>query len=126
MTLSTKARLRRWDPAFLNGRAGNINRATRLFIMRAYRAGLRVTSTTGGKHAPGSYHYTGQAADVAGPLDAMVRFQRREHTRRGRRYRELFGPSNGANRVHGRAVRLPEGSGLEVLHRTHVHGSARW
>jgi hypothetical protein len=28
---------------------------------------LSITSTTGGAHAPGSYHYLGEAADIAGP-----------------------------------------------------------
>ena len=126
MSLAVKARLRLWDPRFLNGRAGNVNRATRLFIMRAYRAGLRVTSTTGGRHAVTSFHYSGRAADVAGPPAAMVRFQRREHSRRGRRYLELFGPDNRACRKNGRPVRLAEGAPLEKLHDTHVHGACSW
>lgn len=125
MTLLTKARLRIWDPRFLNGR-GDVDRATRLFIMRAYRAGLRVTSTTGGRHAPGSYHYRRAAADVVGSQWAMVRFQRREHRYHGRRYNELFGPVNAACRVNGRPYRLAEGSSLERSHDTHVHGAPRW
>ena len=32
----------------------------------AREMGLRITSTTGGKHTPGSYHYRGRAIDVAG------------------------------------------------------------
>ena len=123
MSLNVKARLRLWDRAFLNGRAGNVNRATRLFIMRAYRAGLRVTSTTGGKHAATSYHYSGRAADVAGRHVDMVAFQRAEHTRRGRRYLELFGPDNDSCRKNGRPITLGEGSFLENLHDSHVHGA---
>lgn len=34
-------------------------------------SGLRVTSTTSGGHAPGSYHYKGMAVDVAGSIGAM-------------------------------------------------------
>jgi hypothetical protein len=43
---------------------------------RARELGLRVTSTTGGKHAPNSYHYKGRAVDVAGPPRAMAQFYR--------------------------------------------------
>lgn len=35
--------------------------------------GLSVTSTTGGTHAPGSYHYRGLAADLGGNPDLMNR-----------------------------------------------------
>lgn len=38
--------------------------------------GLTVTSTTGGVHAPGSYHYQGRAVDVAGPASVMARYYR--------------------------------------------------
>ena len=41
---------------------------------RAQELGLRVTSTTHGKHAPHSYHYLGRAADVAGKPAAMREF----------------------------------------------------
>jgi hypothetical protein len=36
--------------------------------------GLTITSTTGGTHAPGSYHYKGRAIDVAGPASTMAKF----------------------------------------------------
>lgn len=39
--------------------------------------GLRITSTTGGKHAPGSYHYQGRAIDVAGSPAQMAAYYRR-------------------------------------------------
>lgn len=35
------------------------------------RYSLTITSTTGGKHAPGSYHYRGMAVDIAGGYGAM-------------------------------------------------------
>jgi hypothetical protein len=35
--------------------------------------GLVITSTTGGQHAPGSYHYQGLAADLGGSSSAMTR-----------------------------------------------------
>ncbi len=42
----------------------------------ARKMGLTITSTTGGTHAPGSYHYSGRAIDVAGSPSAMARFYR--------------------------------------------------
>lgn len=33
--------------------------------------GLSITSTTGGKHAAGSYHYKGEAVDIGGPAALM-------------------------------------------------------
>jgi hypothetical protein len=41
---------------------------------RAQELGLRITSTTGGRHAPRSYHYQGRAIDVAGSPSAMRQF----------------------------------------------------
>ena len=43
---------------------------------RAKELGLRITSTTGGKHAPHSYHYAGRAFDAAGSKAAMTQFYR--------------------------------------------------
>lgn len=40
----------------------------------ARKLGLTITSTTGGTHAPGSYHYSGRAIDVAGSPAAMAKF----------------------------------------------------
>jgi hypothetical protein len=45
------------------------NRLDRMF-------GLTTTSTTGGGHARGSYHYRGLAADISGPAPAMERASR--------------------------------------------------
>jgi hypothetical protein len=42
----------------------------------ARKMGLTITSTTGGTHAPGSYHYQARAIDVAGSPSAMARFYR--------------------------------------------------
>ncbi|PKN56312.1 MAG: hypothetical protein CVU56_16845 [Deltaproteobacteria bacterium HGW-Deltaproteobacteria-14] len=41
--------------------------------------GLRITSTTGGKHAPNSYHYQGRAIDVAGSASKMRQFYHDMH-----------------------------------------------
>ncbi|HUS32054.1 MAG TPA: hypothetical protein VMZ53_26320 [Kofleriaceae bacterium] len=78
---------------------------------RARELGLRITSTTGGRHAPHSYHYSGRAADVAGPASAMRQFYRemsRTHPT------ELFYDPMGGIK-HGRQIG-PIGG-----HRTHVH-----
>ncbi len=45
-------------------------------MRRARELGLTITSTTGGQHVAGSYHYRGRAADVAGPPSAMRQFYR--------------------------------------------------
>ncbi len=50
--------------------SGNIVDAIQL----AQRMGLVVTSTTGGRHTPTSWHYKGKAADVAGPPQLMAAF----------------------------------------------------
>lgn len=41
---------------------------------RARAMGLTITSTTGGKHTPGSFHYQGRAFDAAGAAKTMVAF----------------------------------------------------
>ncbi len=41
---------------------------------RARELGLTITSTTGGRHTPGSYHYRGRAIDVSGSRSAMSQF----------------------------------------------------
>lgn len=115
---------RRW---MLRGRPGNVNRRIKRTIRRATNAGLTVTSTTGGRHAPTSYHYSGQAVDVSGSVARMVAFQRAEY-RRGlgnTGYLELFGPDNTACLKNGRQIALGEGTLLEQLHDNHVHLARR-
>lgn len=131
----TRVKYRRFRPWMLNGRPGNISRACKRFIVRATNAGLVVTSTTGGQHAPGSYHKPrrigawigkGRAVDVAGAPERMRAFQRREYMQRRRRYRELIGPINHANVKNMAPWDLAEGTALEQQHDNHVHGSPRW
>lgn len=43
---------------------------------RAKELGLTITSTTGGTHTPGSYHYKGRAVDVAGSPAVMKQYYR--------------------------------------------------
>ena len=118
-----------FHPAMLSGRPSNISRGAKEFVARAHRAGLLVSSTTSGGHAPSSYHYArnnsdglGHAVDVYGPWDKMVRFQKAE-ARYPARFKELFGPDNNYNLKNGVRMSLPEGSALENLHDTHVHGA---
>jgi peptidoglycan hydrolase-like protein with peptidoglycan-binding domain len=65
----------------------------------ARQMGLTITSTTGGTHTPGSYHYKGRAIDVAGSPSQMAAYYRRLA---GSRPTELFydpvgGIKNGNN-----------------------------
>jgi hypothetical protein len=78
---------------------------------RAQELGLRITSTTGGRHAPGSYHYQGRAFDAAGSASQMSRFYR-EMSRTSPT--ELFYDPQGGMK-HGRNIG-PIGG-----HRDHVH-----
>jgi hypothetical protein len=84
----------------------------------AKRHGLAITSTTGGRHVPGSYHYQGRAFDAAGPPSAMARFARTVARRYGPHLAELFyqGPG-GVNIDNGR--RRPRG--FVSGHTDHVH-----
>ena len=56
----------------------------------AQSMGLVITSTTGGKHAPGSYHYAGRAIDVAGSPGAMLAYAQRLASTSGGRMAELY------------------------------------
>jgi len=76
----------------------------------AVAIGLRITSTTGGKHAPGSYHYAGRAIDVAGSASKMTRFYWDMHKMRPT---ELFyDPCGGVK--HGRDIGPIGGHGDHV------------
>ncbi|MCP3137959.1 peptidoglycan-binding domain-containing protein [Pyxidicoccus xibeiensis] len=77
----------------------------------ARQMGLRITSTTGGKHAPGSYHYKGRAIDVAGSPSKMAEYYRRLA---GTRPTELFYDPQGGIK-NGRPIGAIGG------HRDHVH-----
>lgn len=48
--------------------------AIKLGMKGAKKFGLTVTSTTGGTHVPGSYHYSGRAVDIAGSSKQMMKF----------------------------------------------------
>lgn len=77
---------------------------------RAREMGLRITSTSGGRHAPGSYHYRGRAFDAAGSHSQMSRFYREMA---GTNPTELFyDPSGGIK--HGRNIGAIGGHGNHV------------
>lgn len=77
---------------------------------RARDLGLRITSTTGGRHAPNSYHYRGRAADVAGAPSAMRQF----YTEMARTNpTELFYDPMGGIK-HGRSIGAIGGHGDHV------------
>jgi hypothetical protein len=76
-------------------------------IKLAEGMGLTVTSTTGGQHAPGSFHYSGKAVDVAGPPDKMRRYFLAAEERYGSNILEMFYDGNpyyvdSGKRVQGR------------------------
>ena len=95
-------------------------------IAEAHRHGLVVTSTTGGVHAPGSYHYQGRAVDLGvhgSPHTAeaqrrFVSFQRRL-ARHPERLVELIGPDAGACVKNGRFQRYDPKT--QAAHWNHLH-----
>jgi hypothetical protein len=117
--------------ANFNGKPKNVTWQIRRVISRGNRAGLVVTSTTGGTHATYSYHRPvfgprrnrGRAVDMAGSRAAMVRFQKSElaRFRRFRRHKEIIGPDNAAIVLRKQESDLPEGTALEQAHDNHVH-----
>lgn len=56
----------------------------------AQSLGLTITSTTGGTHTSGSYHYLGRAFDTAGPASAMAAYYQAAKARWGRSLTEHF------------------------------------
>lgn len=70
------------DRDFVTGHEDHVHVAsgpkqTKRLMRLAKDMGLTVTSTTGGKHEPTSYHYAGKAIDVAGDPEKMAAFARR-------------------------------------------------
>lgn len=77
---------------------------------RAEELGLRITSTTGGRHAPHSYHYLGRAFDAAGSAAQMSQFYREMA---GTNPTELFYDPMGGIK-HGRSIGAIGGHGDHV------------
>jgi hypothetical protein len=79
-------------------------------MARAREMGLRITSTTGGKHAPNSYHYQGRAFDAAGsPAQMRAFYSEMSHTNPT----ELFYDPMGGIK-HGRNIGAIGGHGNHV------------
>jgi peptidoglycan hydrolase-like protein with peptidoglycan-binding domain len=76
----------------------------------ARQMGLTITSTTGGRHTPGSYHYQGRAIDVAGSPAVMREYYRRLA---GTNPTELFHDPMGGIK-HGREIGAIGGHGRHV------------
>ena len=131
--LMLKGRLGRWDRRMhlYYGVATDVTHDVKRCIARAYGRGLVPTSTTGGKHAPGSFHFQHRAADLglrkeeigtAKGMRRMVRFQTAEFRRFQRRgIVELIGPDETITVLRGSSTRLADGSALETAHDNHVH-----
>lgn len=64
-----------FEPGGVQGPSGGSNSARLSWAMdTARKMGLTITSTTGGTHAPGSYHYQSRAIDVAGSPSQMAAY----------------------------------------------------
>ena len=74
-----------------NGHPSNVTAQVREAALLANQHGLYVTSTTDLKHASGSWHYAGRAADFGGTYSNMVAFQREAAKKWGGAL-EIFGP----------------------------------
>jgi hypothetical protein len=137
--LISKARLGIWDRRYCSyfGVDPDVTKPVRKFITRGFAAGLVATSTTGGTHATGSYHFQeidgqGRAADMGHRSDISAAegqrrkeaFQRDEFGRRHKtRPAELIGPINNRCVLRGVDASLGEGTDLEQAHDNHVHGA---
>lgn len=136
-----------WDPRMCKyyGVDSNVTSGCKSDIVRAYAQGLVPFSTTGGSHAPGSFHKArdskgrGMAVDnalveaevgTAKGRRRMVRHQADIHRRHragtlGHDLAELIGPDNKLIVLRDRETDLVEGTPLETMHDTHVHSAYR-
>lgn len=139
--LTAKARLGLFDKRMCAyyGVNPRVNKPCKKAICRAYVVGLVPTATTGGEHAPGSWHYRknsmgegcavdfGNRKSLVGTskgFNRLVTFQRKEFWRRRKnkiRPVELIGPINHLVVLKGSQTTLAEGSALETQHDNHVH-----
>jgi hypothetical protein len=78
--------------------------------------GLTVTSTTGGKHVSGSWHYKGRAIDVAGSPGQMMQFFTAAAGKWGKNILELFYDPAGWYIKNGQRI-----GGAIGGHSDHVH-----
>ena len=97
---------------FMGGARGSVRAGMAL----ARALGLTITSTTGGKHAAGSWHYKGRAIDVAGSAEQMMHFFRAAAAKYGKNILELFYDPAGWYIKNGHKV-----GGAIGGHSDHVH-----
>lgn len=118
----------KYESWMANGHPDNVSQGVKDFIARGVvNYGLTCTSLYRNYVPPGgsttSYHLSGHAGDIAGAR--MTEFQLDEYKRNlgNSGCWELFGPDNSHNLKYGGSLYLPEGSPLENLHDSHVHGA---
>ena len=121
-----------FKPFMLGGLPGNITNACKRLIGHAYDDfDLRVSATTNGGHAPGSWHYPdspqndgehGAAVDLYGLLSNMERFQRHQAAR-PELFNELFGPIDSACVKDGAVITIAGSSATS--HDNHDHAAPR-
>jgi hypothetical protein len=87
--------------------------------------GLSVTSTTGGGHAPGSYHYQGLAEDLGGPASAMSKAS--QYLMSSGIYRSLLEGIHkpGLSVKNGQVVPSSLWGGVWDQHANHIHIALR-
>ncbi len=104
--------------------AGGLVKNLQQAMAIAVRAGLTITSTTGGKHETGSYHYQGRAFDASngfGPTPEMMRYAKFMSVAARRSLAELFYTPLGYSIKHGAIVPPIAKAG----HMNHVHVAMR-
>lgn len=120
----------KYESWMANGYNDYVTQGVKDFIARGVvNYGLVCTSLRRTYVPPGgsttSYHLQspGRAGDIAG--SRMIEFQISEYGRNlgNSGCLELFGPDNTRNLKYGNQLTLGEGTGLENLHDTHVHGA---
>ena len=113
---TASARERRPRTPSGGGTRGSLQAAMRL----SRSSGLTITSTTGGRHAPNSWHYKGRAFDAAGTPAQMRAYAIATAKRWSRSILELFHDPLGWYVKNGRRV-----SGSIGGHGRHVHTAMR-
>jgi hypothetical protein len=119
-----------FKPFMLDGLPGNVTNAVKRVIGHAYdNFNLRVSATTNGTHATGSWHYPdspqndgehGDAVDLYGLEADMDRFQKHQ-AKRPSYFHELFGPIDSACVKEGAVITIT--GELAIQHDNHVHAA---
>lgn len=99
---------------------GGLAPAEGALVSRLGQMGFRPTSTTGGTHAPNSYHYRGMAADYGNSINDMGRLWSVLYPQR-RRFAELFGPSFLKQPTLMHYGQGFSDSDLQAQHNDHIH-----